>query len=232
MRYASDKYFEEIGDDFDKFMSAYDVEARIRLIDTILNREIRDLRSLEVGCGNGKISAHLASRVVDLTVCDISAKLAESVGRALGKPWLQADACDLRNVTPEYYDLVVSSEVIEHTRSPRQAIAAMSHVVKPGGQILITSPNRLWFPVLGIAQCLRLRRFSGNEHWLWPGQAAAILKSCGFESIQLSGCHLFPWQIPFAKRLLPWFDHYGRRLYPIMINFSLSGIKSTHQRGI
>jgi len=100
---------------------------------------------LEVGCGTGRISEALVTAVGRLTVSDVSEKLARETGTRLGREWLAGDACHL-DIRDRSYDLVVSSECIEtHPRS-RRALAEMVRVLRKGGVLIVTSPNRLWYP--------------------------------------------------------------------------------------
>jgi ubiquinone/menaquinone biosynthesis C-methylase UbiE len=221
----SELYFEEIGEQFNTWISSYDAQQRIKLIQGFLPRSSSAMRCLEVGCGTGVISEALAPAVKRLMVSDMSEKLARGVGERLGTDWSRQDACHL--MIPDHtFDLVVSSECIEHTPDPRRALAEMARAVAKGGVLIVTSPNKLWYPVLWISTVLKIRKFSGNEVWLYPWQAARVLRENGMDEIKLSGCHLLPWQLPLAKRILPLFDRFGSVLYPIMINYGIRATKS------
>jgi 2-polyprenyl-3-methyl-5-hydroxy-6-metoxy-1,4-benzoquinol methylase len=221
----SELYFEEIGERFNAWMSSYDVQQRITLIKQFMPESASEMSCLEVGCGTGAISEALAPVVGRLTVSDVSEKLVREVGQRLGTHWSRQDACNL-DIPDETFDIVVSSECIEHTPDPRRALAEMGRVVNKGGVLIVTSPNKLWYPALWISMALKIRKFSGNEIWLYPREAARVLKENGFREVLLSGCHLFPWQVPFAKRLLPLFDRFGDVLYPAMINYGIRATKS------
>lgn len=212
-------YYEAIGDDFDRFMSDYDVQRRITLIDTLIPPDA-DGRVLEVGCGTGRISERLVERGGDLLVTDISERLAVATAERLGCKGTSADATALP-FPDQSFELVVSSECIEHTPDPALAARELGRVVAPGGTLVVTTPNRLWFPVVWLAMKLGLRRFQGNESFLWPSQLVAAVAASGLDVELVSGCHLLPWQLPLAKRVLPWFDRWGHRLYPLMINVGL-----------
>lgn len=217
-------YFEEIEGSFDEWMSSYDVDQRISLIKESIPADASRMACLEVGCGTGKISEALAPLVGSLTVSDISEKLAQEVGDRLGANWLQQDACKL-DIPDESYDLVVSSECIEHTPDPKRALTEMARVLKPGGSVIVTSPNKLWYPVLWLSVVTRIRQFDGNENWLFPREAARTLRDGGISEIRTGGCHLFPWQIPLAKKILPVFDRFDAVLHPLMINWGIHGKK-------
>lgn len=219
-------YYEEIGDDFDGFMSEYDVTTRIRLIAHLLGSERMPGACLEVGCGTGRISEMLAEKTDDLTVSDISAKLSSRVGEKLAVKSKASDACDLQ-FNDASFDYVISSECIEHTPDPKKAISEMIRVLKPGGKLIVTSPNKLWYPALVVARLLRLRKYSGTENWIFPSEAKKLMLAHGLQIEVSTGCHLFPWQIPGAKLVLPFFDRFADYLAPMMINFVIYASKPT-----
>lgn len=223
-----DYYFEKIGDNFDKWMSDYDVYRRVVLISNYLGDKGQGKSCLEIGCGTGKISEVISPRVGSLTVSDISEKLAKGVGTRLNVNWMQQDACSL-SIPDDSFDIVISSECIEHVPDPEKALSEMVRVLKPNGVLIVTTPNKIWYPVLWVAMKVGIRNFAGREIWLFPWRAAAVLKAGGLININLDGCHLFPWQIPFAKKILPIFDKLGKILYPLMINFCVTGTKMPRQ---
>jgi len=220
-------YFENLGQDFDRFMSSYDVERRIRLIFDQLLHQVplpENPAVLEIGCGTGKISKRLRQITESLSVNDISPKLTADVAQRLHCVALAGDCANLP-AGEETFDLIVSSECIEHTPHPYTALAEMRRVLKKGGWLIITTPNKLWCPVLWAAQLLKIRKFCGIETWTWPLKTKKWLRDAEFENIRFSGCHLWPWQIPLSKRILPCFDRYGEVLYPVMINYGVRAQK-------
>lgn len=220
-------YYEKIGQDFDNFMSEYDVSQRTHLIlNTLLSREkSKNILMLEIGCGTGKISQKLRQLTDRLTVNDISEKLAKDVAQKFDCQCLVGDCANLP-IDDEFFDVIVSSECIEHTPNPYTSLLEMKRVLKKEGQFIITTPNKMWYPVLILSQVLKLRKYEGTENWTWPFKTREWLVSNGFKNIYFSGCHLFPWQIPLAKRVLPFFDKFGNNLYPIMINYGFSAVKA------
>lgn len=217
-----DLYFERLGSDFERFMSDYDVERRIDLIfERLLPKGVEFEKGLEVGCGTGRISRILQQRVDELTVTDISAELATKVGSVLGCAAGAEDAMNL-SFPDESFDLIVSSECIEHVRDPWRALDEMARVLAPGGVLAVTTPNRLWYPLLVAARATGLRKFAGRENWLWPHDVRRWIRDQGLGLLLFGGCHLLPWQIPGIKRVLPRFERHDDRLHPMMINFGFS----------
>ncbi len=206
----SELYFEEIGSNFDNWMSLYDVNQRIDLIKSLMPLNTLEMSCLEIGCGTGKISEAIQPLVKDFTVSDLSEKLAKETGNRLGTHWVVQDACHLK-IPDHSFDMVISSECIEHVPNPKLALSEMARILKPQGFLIVTSPNKLWYPVLWLSMILKIRNFEGNENWMFPKEAVNTLIQNNMTNIQISGCHLFPWQIPLAKSILPIFDQYGEK---------------------
>lgn len=220
-------YFDCIGDDFERFMDDYDVLRRCYLIFRILldDTELKNKNVLEVGCGTGRISREIMARKAHLTVLDIGENLVRRVIDELHCQGVVGNACRLP-FEDSSFDIVISSECIEHTQSPARAIEQMCRVCRPGGIVCLTSPNKLWYPVLWLSIKTRLRKFRGIEHWLFPSQAARIMKRSNMTDIHLSGCHLWPFQVKFSRPVLSWIDRIaGARLYGLMINYGIRGTR-------
>ena len=222
-------YFEELGDDFEAFISDYDVTRRIELIFKRLiprGRVEPGMSVLEVGCGTGRISKEIRKRPWKLTVNDISERLCRKVAGELDCQFL-AGECEHLPCANGTYDMIISSECLEHTLDPWAALNGLKRALKVGGRLIVTTPNKMWYPVLIAAQAMNMRKFSGIEHWTWPASMRRWLRKNKFEHIYFDGCHLFPWQLPFAKSILPFLDPGGKFLYPLMINYGFSAQKMT-----
>lgn len=222
-------YFNELGDNFEKFMDDYDVRQRCGLIFDELMKDVsfENKKVLEVGCGTGRISGEIASRKAVFMILDIGENLVRQVTEKYGCEGTVGDACNLP-FDDGSFDMVISSECTEHTPNPVRAISEMCRVCRPGGIVCITSPNKLWYPVLWISEKLKLRKFSGVENWLFPYQARSTMKQSGISDTRLSGCHLWPFQLKFTRPVLKWFDRKtGGCLYPFMINYGIRGVKAS-----
>ncbi len=220
-------YYEELGDKFEEYMSDYDVEQRVSLIFSALlePEQVNGRRVLEIGSGTGRISLVVVRKGGKLTILDVGPRLVGKVVGALGCDGTAADALAL-SMGDDVFDLVVSSECIEHTLDPELAIREMCRVCKSGGVVCLTTPNKLWYPVMRASQRLGVRKYDGIEKWLRPDQAVDVMKGEGMVDITVSGCHLWPFQIRPLRPLLKRVDAGGKWLYPLMINFGIAGRKT------
>ena len=105
-------------------------------------------RVLEAGSGTGRLVSHLAlEREVRGVGLDYSwqANLgAAQSARAVGArtTFVSGDLVHLPFPSDDF-DLVFSDSVIEHLADPLAAVAEMARVVRPGGHVIVTTPNRL-----------------------------------------------------------------------------------------
>ena len=100
-------------------------------------------KALELGCGSGEHSKHLAF------YCKTLIALEYNQGRLTTRSddkttFMIGDAQDLSQFSDDEMDLVLSSNLIEHVADPVQCLRECSRVVKQNGLIIHTVPNRTW----------------------------------------------------------------------------------------
>lgn len=111
----------------------------------------RPLKVLDVGCGTGMNSAWIAERGHHVEGVDISANAIRSY-RERGFTGHVMD-CERGLEFPDNsFDAVFCSEVIEHLTDPEILVAAMFRVLRPGGLLVISTPNSaFWlYRLLGL----------------------------------------------------------------------------------
>ena len=126
-----------------------------RLLDPMHRRHLDQLgiepgdKALEVGCGNGSISAWLAERVApggSVVGLDLDLSLIASRGPDL--EFRQGDIL-AGPVDPGGFDLVTARAILHHVADPDLAIANLVESVAPGGAILLIEPDFLPVSVAG-----------------------------------------------------------------------------------
>jgi len=231
MRIPTEKEYchERLGEQFRAAISKYDTQRRIEiLVDKFLGRYRLQGRSvLEVGAGFGFFSARIQCLGGVVTATDIGSRLVEQLRRTIRCRSECVDALSLiEYFGKETFDVVLSSECIEHTPDPLEAIAQMAGVLKPGGYLALSTPNILWSPVVRLATIINLRPFNGFENFSSFGEIRSTLQKCRVRVIEEFGIHLFPFQLPLhtASR---WCDTHLQCLRKLMINICILGQKES-----
>ena len=218
---------ERLGDRFAEALSEYDTQRRVEvLIDEFLpDATLRGKETLDVGCGLGFFSERLHQRGARVTACDLGPNLVEQTRRRVGCDCVQADALSLTETFGyERFDVVVSSECVEHTPDPAKAVEQMIAVLKPGGILSLSTPNIVWSPVVKLASWTRLRPFDGYENFSsWRG-LRRTLNAGGIDVLREHGLHLFPFQLKM-HRLSRWVDQHCQWARFGMINICVLGKK-------
>jgi len=118
---------------------SYAVNKRMEKIDETLN--LKGMRVLDLGCGNGSYTAELARRAE--YVCGID----------LHMPHLQAFREDILRVqgtgehlpfASESFDAVTMIEVLEHANNDTKVLAECFRILKPGGLLVLFVPNKFY----------------------------------------------------------------------------------------
>jgi 2-polyprenyl-3-methyl-5-hydroxy-6-metoxy-1,4-benzoquinol methylase len=76
----------------------------------------------------------------------------------------------------EYADVVVSVETIEHLENPRAFMRQLARVLKPGGMVIVSTPNQL--SLLSKMTLLLRNQFSAFQEapGLYPAHLTALLE--------------------------------------------------------
>jgi 2-polyprenyl-3-methyl-5-hydroxy-6-metoxy-1,4-benzoquinol methylase len=120
-----------------------------------LVKNLKQVKTIcDLGCGNGYITGRLASLGYEVTGIDAS-----NTGLALARktyPQVEfiGDLIDegLGNRTGlNNFDLVISSDVIEHLYRPANLLECAVSILKPGGQLLVGTPYHGYLKNLALS---------------------------------------------------------------------------------
>jgi len=115
-------------------------ESRLRKLIALLAAE-RPGRLLDVGCAAGELAAEAIARGWRVDGMEREPALAEAA-RALGVAVHVGDFDGGRWPWPSAaFDAAVAGEVIEHLVDTDQFLAELARVVRPGGALIVTTPN-------------------------------------------------------------------------------------------
>lgn len=148
-----------------------------------------DASVLELGCGaggtgRGVLAAGKAGRYVGI---ELDPKAAQVAAQALSEVLVG----DVQEVNLDHlhgrFDALVISEVIEHLPDPWTTLARLSTCVKPGGQVLASSPNIAhWEVILNLIKGRFQYREAGvmdqtHLRWFTPESYVALFEGAGFQ---------------------------------------------------
>jgi SAM-dependent methyltransferase len=111
-------------------------------------------RALDIGCGNGEYLLRLQSIGWQCQGVEFNDK-AVSICRSHGLDVFQGDL-QSAGFPSDSFDFVAANHLIEHVPDPHQLMAEIARITRPGGRILIRTPNsaalgRSWFGVYWFA---------------------------------------------------------------------------------
>ncbi len=104
--------------------------------------------ALDLGCGAGDVSALLAERAGRVISVDVAQANTLRTARNLAARGLGLAACVMKAgaedlpLPDESVDAAVLADVIEHIPDRRRALAEVARVLRPGGVVVVVTPDR------------------------------------------------------------------------------------------
>ncbi len=186
-----------------------------RIINTLKMLEGKDV--LDVGCAAGSITKNIAQKgfkVHGIDVLETSIEIAKEFNSVPNASYEVRDL--LKEPFPENsFDCITFLETIEHVESPSLYLRAFHRILRPGGYVILSTPNATSFKNLLYALSYRRREKQNKvaeEIALEPRNIGTQLE------------HIYNWDFPTLIRLLDrcGFDHVDHafaRTGPIVVPF-------------
>ena len=160
-------------------------------------------RILDVGCGGGLLCETLARSGAQVTGIDLAPGMIDVARLHAADQQLQidyrvADAAALASTAPGSFDIVTSMEMLEHVPDPKLMTQTLAQLVRPGGQIFLSTINRnlkaFLFAIVGAEYLLRLvpRGTHEYERLIQPAELAQWARAAGLQLRELAGIEFNP----------------------------------------
>lgn len=173
---------------------------------------------LDIGCLDGAMLESLAP--ADGVGIDICEKAISSAVEKYGDLDFRVLAGEDVSEIGRTFDYVILSNVIGEVYDFRVLLEAIRPVCEPRTRLVITHYNRLWQPILTLADWLRSRTHLTADNWLPPDEVDNLLALSNFEVIRRDNAFLLPLGIPLVAPILNrWFAP-----LPLLNEFALQSI--------
>jgi 2-polyprenyl-3-methyl-5-hydroxy-6-metoxy-1,4-benzoquinol methylase len=159
---------------------------------------------LDVGCGEGRFTAELTAAGVHGVGIDVAEEPLRRARAAHPEVDVQlVDPCGPWPLADASFDAVWAGEVVEHVADTAGWLSEIRRVLRPGGRLLMSTPNHSRLAVLRLA--LSTRAFdahfdprSDHLRFYTPRTLISLLADFGFQEVSVSAAA----GPPGARRLL------------------------------
>lgn len=191
-------------------------------------------RVLDIPCGQGALAERLRAQGFEIFCGDLDPEWY----RIEGGHFHQVDLNGNLPYKDQNFDCVTCVEGIEHLENPHLLIREIGRVLKPGGSVLITTPNimniksRLYFLLRSYFNNFRYFPQPSNQRELLGlhvnpipfGELRYILNRYGFR-IGAVSCNRFtrkyPWLMPFLRPLIHFMTRWKNREAGVLLKREL-----------
>jgi len=159
-------------------------------------------RVLDVGCGNGYTVGIFLEKGCSVVGMDASADGIQIARRTYPEArfeCLPADDHILENLRSAPFDLVISTEVIEHVYDPHAFVRGCYRALRPGGRFICSTPYHSYLKNLFLSLSNRWDRHA-NPLWrgghikFWSRKTLSqLLTETGFANLQFRGVGRAPY---------------------------------------
>ena len=162
-------------------------------------------RVLDVGCGGGLLSEALAAAGAQVVAIDLAPELLKvarlhKLESGVEVDYRQIAVEALAEEKPESFDAITCMEMLEHVPDPGAVIDACARLLKPGGQLFMSTLNRtpaaFALAVVGAEYIAKLLPKGTHRYadFIKPAELAAWVRASGLQMRDVSGLVYEPWR--------------------------------------
>jgi 2-polyprenyl-6-hydroxyphenyl methylase/3-demethylubiquinone-9 3-methyltransferase len=161
----------------------------------------RGSRILDFGCGNGALLSSWADSGFELHGVDASSsgiRQAKDQNTPITFHLADITATLPAGLAAERFDAIICTEVIEHVFAPRNLVRNAFDLLKPGGEMLITTPYHGYLKNLSMAITGRMDKhftvlWDCGHIKFWSQKTLSLtLREAGFHQLRFSGVGRVP----------------------------------------
>jgi 2-polyprenyl-3-methyl-5-hydroxy-6-metoxy-1,4-benzoquinol methylase len=123
---------------------------------------------LDIGCGLGFFSSRAGKLGAKVYGIDIGGNLVKISKSRYPKGKFSVASAERLPFKDDSFDMILCTEVIEHVNNQKKVINEIFRVLKQGGHLIITTPNRIFEPLYSLMCSIGIRPYHGNEYWFYP----------------------------------------------------------------
>lgn len=172
--------------------------------------------------GNGTLYFHQHGKVRSAVCADVSTRQGEVCQQRLREngfedfKWIRFTDYNLPFEDGEF-DAVLNFETLEHFPEPALMLAELARVTKPGGTLVVTTPNVLWEPVHALAAILDLHHSEGPHRFIRYPRLIDMINQVGLEIERAETTVLIPGGPEWLIKLSDWIEERTRHsLMPLV----------------
>jgi len=169
-----------------------------------MNVEVKTI--LEAGAGEGYLTKIVAekypsARIYAGDIEDEMNRIAKKDLASYKNVMIQKENVQDLSYKKETFDLVICCEVLEHVPEPEKALKSIHHVLKKGGNALLSVPHEPLWRVLNMIRGKYIKDFGNTpghiNHWASSSFASMVTKS-GLHLIKSN--HPLPWTMVLVTK--------------------------------
>jgi ubiquinone/menaquinone biosynthesis C-methylase UbiE len=223
--------FADVGRHFDAMAQEYDEINKgahsyfRRFTDTLRLADLPDhahFLDVTARTGNGTAFFYQHGKVGTAVCADVSremGKLCRERLCAIGFEkfrWVHLDNYQWPFATGEF-DVTLSLESVEHFSRPDYFIQELGRVTRPGGTLILSTPNLFWEPMHALAAVTALHHSEGPHRFIRYQRLLNMVREAGFHIDQAETTVLIPAGPAWLIRLGEWLEDRTRHtLMPLI----------------
>jgi 2-polyprenyl-3-methyl-5-hydroxy-6-metoxy-1,4-benzoquinol methylase len=170
---------------------------------------IKNKKIIDIGCGNGYLGKALKEKKAIVHGCDISNDAVSQAKKELDRAFQFDASSNNFEEIEEKYDIIISTELIEHLLEPEKFLENLKKILKPDGFIVLTTPNFLMWSnrikmFLGKFEYRETGFWDrGHIHFFTYYSLKKVLKNLGYKIVEENN---IPYRCPkLLAKIFPGF---------------------------